>query len=156
VKEYFIGMGISDCQIVGTQILASSTSGTGIDASYQRSVDCLRGIDGDIPIAESTALARINDEDRTNVETFFWPTLPASILILARAFKAETQDPTKLAAYKAKLPADAQGEGRVVIHHSTTWNMDPTKFVAFVSWDTVQGSTPVSFNTDGAPVPQGW
>jgi hypothetical protein len=72
-----------------------------------------------------------------------------------------------LAAYKAKLPADAQGQGQVLIHHTSAGSSSP--FHAAVTYDVVQteppsdsggislgGEADLSFDPNGNPVTTAW
>jgi hypothetical protein len=67
--------------------------------------------------------------------------------------------PGGLAAFKAKLPANAQGDGRVVIHHRVSGSSLP--FTAVTTYDTVQ-LTPeddggdLHFDPAGNPVTDTW
>jgi hypothetical protein len=60
-------------------------------------------------------------------------------------------DPTALAAYKAKLPETARGKGSVLILHSAP---AATTIVATVVWETTEGSSPYTFDTNGNVVNQ--
>jgi hypothetical protein len=81
------------------------------------------------------------------------------VLDAARAFHDQLAAAGALAAYKAKLPADAQGDGRVVIHHRVGGSSLP--FTAVVTYDTVQ-ITPLNdggdlhFDPHGNPVMDTW
>ncbi|HVT06026.1 MAG TPA: hypothetical protein VHO67_01140 [Polyangia bacterium] len=147
VTTYFAGFGVSACQVANAQINAGSGG---------RTVDLARAI-GDIPVAESLAYARFDDQDQSTSEGLYWPAIPADVVTAARAFQAKLTDPTELAAYKAKLPADAQGDGAVVLHHTSSSSTAP--FAAAATYDVAtppgplgRGST-LSFDADGNPVP---
>jgi hypothetical protein len=145
VADYFRAMGVVDCQVSRAQILA----GTG-----GRNVQLERAVSG-IPIAESQATARFDDQDQTTLEMMRWPALSATVVQAARAFRDQLAAPGGLDAYRAKLPPEARTtDGIVVIHHSTM----PFKgtFHADVTWDTsVNGSTEF-FDVDGKPVDPSW
>ena len=80
-------------------------------------------------------------------------------LFPADIFTEQTADPNTLAAYKTKLPADAQGQGRVVIHHTHAGALSP--FESAATYDVVQ-TTPLNdgsdlnFDQDGNPVTTAW
>ncbi len=65
-------------------------------------------------------------------------------------------NPTELAAYKAKLPADAQGDGLVILHHTSSSSTSP--FAAAATYDVEPPPAPLglgstlSFDADGNPV----
>jgi hypothetical protein len=82
------------------------------------------------------AFARFDTNDQTTFETFYWPEIPADVVTQARAFHDQLAAPGALAEYKAKLPADAQGDGHVVIHHRAGGSSLP--FTAVTTYDTVQ------------------
>src|SRR5450432_1327068 len=108
VREYFLSFGVAGCQMPETQAFGGSGGSTiGIE----------RLVDG-IPVAESLAYARFNNNEQTTSEAFYWPTVPAAVVDAARALHARLADPTMAAAYKALLPAADQGEGEVLIHHT--------------------------------------
>jgi hypothetical protein len=107
VRAYFAAMGVAGCQ-VQTQITGGSG---GRDASIVRTV-------GGVIVSESLAYAEFDSADQTTAEGFYWPEIPAGVAADARAFHDRLADPSMLAAYKAQLPAEAQGDGAVVVHHT--------------------------------------
>jgi hypothetical protein len=113
-RDYFVNMGMFVCQIGSTDVQPALGRGAGA----QVTIALTRAVDG-IAVSESNAFARFNANDQTTSEGLFWPTLPADTLAAARALRDQLADPGTLAAYKAKLPASAQGTGRVVIHHTS-------------------------------------
>ena len=141
---YFKSMGVADCQLLPATVSAGGgAGGPRLDASL------IRGIDG-IVVAESIATASFDEQGKTTYEAFFWPAIPADVVDEARRFRAELADPAKLAAFKAKLPEEARGDGQVTIHHNPTGSPDP--FAAIVTWDTLAGPSPLSFDTEGRPL----
>jgi hypothetical protein len=164
VTAYFVSMGVATCQISGTDGTYSAGGGgsTDGDATFmttsQTNVGLVRTIDG-VPVVESLAFARFDTSDQTTYETFYWPTIPADVVAAARAFHDQLAAPEALAAYKAKLPANAQGDGRVVIHHRVSGSSLP--FTAVAVYDTVQ-MTPendggdLSFDPSGKLVMDTW
>ena len=146
VTAYFAEMGVASCQ------MSSSVNG----GSDGRTISLQRSVDG-IPVVESIGFAHMNNADQSTSEGFYWPTIESDTVAAARALRDRLADPTALAAYRAKLPAEAQGNGQVVIHHS-----DQTSSGAFQSSATydVQESggelglgSSVSFDGDGNRAP---
>ena len=162
VTAYFGSMGVATCQISGAEGTYSAGGGgaVGGDATFmaasQTNVGLVRAIDG-IPIVESRAFARFDTNDQTTYETFYWPTIPADGR--GARLPRSARRAGALAAYKAKLPADAQGDGRVVIHHRMGGSSLP--FTAVATYDTMQ-MTPeddggdLSFDPDGNSVIETW
>lgn len=150
VTAYFASFGVSACQVASAPINGGSGG---------RTVALVRAVDG-IGVAESLAYARFDDQDQSTSEGLYWPTIPADVVTSARAFHATLADPTELAAYKAKLPTDAQGDGNVVIHHTSAASTAP--FAAAATYDVVTPSSPLglrstlSFDADGNPVSASW
>ena len=167
VRDYFVSMGVAPCQIANTTVLASggAVCSTGPDASCetisaQRTISMARGVDG-IPVVESNAYARFNVNDQSTDEGFYWPTVPADTVAAARSLRDQLADPAALAAYKAKLPSDAQGEGQVVIHHSSCPSPSSSAFQSAATYDVMQTSSVgmasmLSFDADGNPVTTLW
>jgi hypothetical protein len=151
VRDYFVGMGIPTCQIARTDVTAS----VGSDGSHSRMILLERALDG-IPVIDSRAGARINSADQSTNELLFWPGIPAAVVTAARSFRAQVADPTALAAYKAKLPAAAQGVGEVVIHHSAIAFMPDVPFDSATTWDTIVSSATRSYDANGVEVMKQW
>jgi hypothetical protein len=150
VTAYFASFGVSACQVGGAPVNGGSGG---------RTITLVRSVDG-IIIGESLAYARLDNQDQSTSEGFYWPTIPADVVTSARAFHARLADPTQLAAYKAKLPADAQGDGIVNLHHSGSSSTSP--FAAAATYDVEtppsqlgRGST-LSFDADANPVSMAW
>jgi len=147
---YFASFGVSACQVGHAQIDAGSGG---------RTVALARAVDG-IAIAESLAYARFDDQNQSTSEGLYWPAIPADVVSSARALQAKLADPTELAAYKAKLPADAQGDGTVVLHHTSS--SSTAAFAAAATYDVATPPGPLgrgsmlSFDTDGNPVSTSW
>jgi hypothetical protein len=164
VTAYFVSMGVATCEISGTDGTYSAGGGGSTDGTMtvtfpsQSTVGLVRSIDG-VPVVESIAFARFDSSEQTTSESFYWPTIPADVVTASRAFHDKLAAPGALAAYKAKLPADAQGDGQVVIHHRVSGSSLP--FTAVTTYDTVQ-STPeddggdLSFDPDGNAVTDTW
>jgi hypothetical protein len=150
VTEYFASFGVSACQVGDTSVLGGSGG---------RSISLVRTIDG-IIVAESLAYARFDDQDQSTSEGFYWPPIPADVIASARAFHARLADPNQLAAYKAKLPANAQGDGVVNLHHTNSSSRSPFAAAATYDVETTGGQlglpTILSFDTDGSSVSMVW
>jgi len=151
LRAYFKAMGVPDCQVQDVGI-SSGSSGPIVGAFVATILDAalVRGIDG-IVIGESQAWADFTVDDQTTYEGFFWPAIPASVVSGAIAFRDQLKGPQQLADYKAKLPAGAQGDGIVAIHHSPAFSSSAA-VKAIVTYDTGIGPSPVSFDTSGARV----
>jgi hypothetical protein len=140
VRAYFESMGVAPCQSTNTQILGGS-SGTAVSLN--------RAVSG-IAVIGSTAYAQFNQHDLSTSEGLYWPTIPVSVVTGALALQSQLADAVALAAYKAKLPADAQGEGQVVIHHVGGSSLQP--FAALASYDVFSGRSTLSFDAQGKPL----
>lgn len=157
-EEYFRSMGLQKCQTsAGGQLwFGTKTEGpTGPPrtTSEPSLFPLARRLD-DIPVVGSLAVAKLNNEDQSTYEAFFWPTISSEIVAKARAFRDDLKDPSKLAAYKSKLPQDARGEGTVAIHHSGL--KMTAEVTALITWDTLRGNVASSFDVDGVNVTILW
>jgi hypothetical protein len=171
VTDYFVSMGVARCQILGTGTNGSASGGGSIDggtftsSAGPTSVVLARGVEG-IPVVESNAWAQFNTANQSIAEALYWPTVPAAVMTAARAFRDQLADPTALAAYKAKLPSDAQGDGKVVIHHSSSGSS--AAFQVVTTYQVIQ-SIPqdagpfggrfggdLNFDPNGNPVAANW
>ncbi|HZU85565.1 MAG TPA: hypothetical protein VE987_21695 [Polyangiaceae bacterium] len=157
VSAYFESMGVAACQIATPGVLSSASGGGSVDGGSfvvagPTSVVLSRAVDG-IPVVESLAGARFDTDDQTTEEDFYWPEVPASVVVDARSLRDRLADPRVLAAYKATLPSNAQGDGQVVIHHSIGGSAPPLRAAA--TYDvTTSGLFPttLSFDANGQPV----
>jgi len=162
--DYWVSMGVAPCQLGPSGIDSTTGGGGSIDGGFTRSttssssVTLARAVAG-IPVVESLAVARFNTDDQTTEEAFYWPEISAAVVTAALAFNTRLADPNMLAAYKAKLPPDAQGQGQVVIHHTSAGSLSP-----FQSATTYQvfGADPLglpgalNFDPSGNPVTTAW
>lgn len=140
VRAYFVALGVPECQIERAQVNAGSLG---------RTIALARGFDG-IGVIESHAWARMNSADQTTVEGFHWPTIPAEYVSAAMRLRDDLAEPSALETFKAKLPANARGDGRVVVHHTT--QPFASAFVYAVTWDTYAAGAPMSFDRNGREV----
>jgi len=130
-RAYFATMGVASCQVDDTPGVTSGALGT--DVILERAID-------GIPVAESQAYAHFVADNQTTSEGFYWPTIGADVVTAARALRDRLADPANLAIYKALLPAEAQGEGRVVIHHTYAGSSSAT-FIAVGTYDVLIGGS---------------
>jgi hypothetical protein len=131
--DYFAGFGVEPCQIKDSVLFETvgCTTSNPSDASPPQdcselgssSVVLSRGVDG-IAIPDSEASVTFVSGDVTTQESMYWPSIPADVVRDALAFSKRLNDPTELAEYKRLLPDNAQGDGEVLIHHSSQF--DPT------------------------------
>ncbi|HEY2731962.1 MAG TPA: hypothetical protein VGK52_18600 [Polyangia bacterium] len=150
VTAYFASFGVSSCQVADAGVNGGSG---GLTIVLSRSVD-------GIIVGESIAYAKFNNQDQSTTEGFYWPTIPADVMTSARALHDKLADPAQLAAYKATLPADAQGDGVVNLHHTSS--ASTASFAAAATYDVEpppsvfgRGAT-LSFDAAGAPVSMDW
>jgi hypothetical protein len=152
-KDYFGAMGLDGCQITTPSVLSggsgSGSSSGSVTVSTSRTLSMNRAVDG-IPVFNSMANAEFRAGDVTTFEAVRWPTISADVVSAARALRDQLKDPAKLAAYRAKLPANAQGDGQVVIEH-TGFSTAATPFVAVAAWYVAQPYG-VFFDANGAAV----
>lgn len=150
VQDYFGSMGVQACQVSNANVLGGSGG---------RTIVLARASNG-IPVVESNVNARFNNADQTTSEGFYWPTIAADVVTAAEALNARITDPASLAAYQALLPAEAQGTGSVVIHHSSSFSMDAFRSAATYDVEESGGSLgrgpTVSFDAQGMPVDSNW
>jgi hypothetical protein len=140
VLAYFESMGMEACQVPGSGATYFA-SGTGTAdggftsfTSNGSTTELERGYSG-IRINESIAFARFESADQTTSESLYWPAIPADVVSAAIAFQTALATPAGLAAYKALLPPDAQGDGHVIIHHSSSGSQGP--FAAEATYDVL-------------------
>lgn len=158
-KDYLATMGVDPCQIQSVVMLGGGSGGgptgsPGTMTSTFSTASANRAIDS-IMVAQSLANAEFKAGDVTVMESFYWPTIPADVVTKARAFRDRLKDPTELAAYRAKLPAGAQGDGQVVIAHTGSLSSGP--FRAMAVWYVLVGGSSGSnqpFDENGAPAGQ--
>jgi hypothetical protein len=149
VRDYFLSFGVAGCQMPETQVQGGSGGST---------IGIAHLVDG-ILVAESLAYARFNNNEQTTSEGFYWPTVPAAVVDAARALHARLADPTMAAAYKALLPAADQGDGEVVIHHTSS--SSTAAFASAATYDVSEtgllgfGRT-ASFDAMGHDVTTSW
>jgi hypothetical protein len=120
LRDYIETMGVPACQIIG------------VPGSHDPIVQ--RVIVG-IGVPDSTAMATFDVDYQTTSENLYWPEIPEDAVAAAQAFQSALASPSALAAFKSKLPSDAQGRGHVVIHHSSPAGVLEGPFAAVVTYD---------------------
>jgi hypothetical protein len=152
-------MGLAECEVAGADIHASGSSGpNGVSSVVPGPTTIVlnRAVDG-IAVVESLAVARFDADDQTTEESFYWPEIPANVVSDALAFRDRLADPAMLLAYKARLSSDAQGEGRVVIHHMASVSSLP--FQAAATYEVGRDAPlagPLEFDENGQQVTTMW
>lgn len=142
VLSYFTTAGVPSNQVGGVHSTVSATGGgiagdpnARIAKSIQYTSIVERVIQG-IPVAESHAWARFDDNDDVVAEDVYWPDFPTAALDEALAIADQLKDTTKAAAYRAKLPPEvAATQGRVLVRHSSMSDHGP--FVARGCYDVL-------------------
>jgi len=118
----------------------------------------MRRVDG-IPVVASIAFAHLDSSDESTNEGFYWPGVPADVVAAAESLRARLADPDALAAFKAKLPEEARGDGQVMIHHSSSGATPPLAAAATYDVEVTgvlgRGSTQ-SFDADGNALDTIW
>jgi hypothetical protein len=159
---YWEAMGVAACQIEaagtdGSAGVGSSVDGGGFTVTAGPvSVTLGRGYKG-IAVVESLAVAQFDANDQTTFESFYWPAIPSAVVNAAVSLQTQLADPGALAAYKARLPANAQGPGEVHIHHTSAGS--PSAFRTAATYDVfTTGDFPadLGFDANGAPVSNDW
>jgi hypothetical protein len=126
VRQYFVGAGLPVGQILAVEIFPVVGGGyqrlasgkmvaSGLETLlYYRSL-IRRQVSG-IPVPDSYAWARINQDGAVVAEGVYWPDIPSSAIASAIALSSVLSDASTRAAYMSLLPT--RREGRVVIRHS--------------------------------------
>jgi hypothetical protein len=155
VRAYFVSLGAQECQIARTYV----TSGS----SGRRTIHLARAIES-VQVVESISYAQINSNDESDVEGIYWPAIPQPAIDAARAFRDSIATAEGLAAYKAKLPSNARGDGTLALHHTSAVQLPgsaPKEFVAMTTWEVLlddagTSAVPTSFDVNGAKVDIRW
>jgi hypothetical protein len=138
--DYWLSMGVASCQIANHGFFESVSTGGSINGGSTVTTSSLtvalsRGITG-VPVVGSLAVARFNINDQTTQEAFYWPEIPADVVSTAVTWNNQLADPNALASYKTKLPGDAQGQGRIAIHHTSAGSS--SAFQTAATYDVLQ------------------
>jgi hypothetical protein len=155
VVDYFANMGIERCQVGEPDITSNGAGVQAADGSLSMKWDpptvvLTRAIDS-ISIPESRASARWVSGDRATAESLYWPTIPAEVVRDAFALQAILRDPSQLTNYKARLPDDARGDGKVVIHHN---DQPGPAFRATAVYEVELSNETRAYDLKGNPVPE--
>jgi hypothetical protein len=158
VRAYFVAGGIPADQIGSVEPYAAmSNSGFGAASpdevkegrklEYYFSV-LQRAVDG-IPVADSFAWARLDEDAEPVLESVYWPEIPNAVVEQAKALQARVADATASRSMFSKMPAGAAGA--VTIHHAPgVWD---GAFTATATYDVdVEGGKKVHFDGDGNEV----
>jgi hypothetical protein len=141
VRDYFLSVGLPASQIDKVESFpgmsrkftpedAPNTGNLGWKHEFNYTM-VRRQIDG-IPVPDSFAWARLNEDGSVIAESAYWPDIPASVVAKAKALNKVLSDgSSEGATYVAKV--NSKHVGRVVIHHTPgEW---PKTFVAAESYD---------------------
>jgi hypothetical protein len=158
VRDYFVSAGLPQDQIdaveaypvLGAEIppaslpVARSPAGTPL-FNYSMIRRQIAGI----PVPDSYAWARINQDAAVVCESVYWPQIPQSEIAKAQSLAQSMSNADSAAIYLAKLPSKRQG--KVVIRHTPgEWNQG---FVALAAYDVEDGSSNsrriIHFDSDG-------
>ncbi len=110
---------------------------------------------GGIPVVDSFAWARMNEDSVVVCEGVYWPPIPPSVADKAVSLAARLADGNTLCAFRKNLPA---GPGRVTVRHSSfALETASRPFEAYAVYDihTSAGSGPGAvrhFDADGTEV----
>ncbi len=89
----------------------------------------------DVPVVDSVAWARVNEQGQVGGEWVYWPAIPPEVIADARRLKEQLSRDSAKGAFLARLPVNVQA-GQVVIRHSSAIATGP--FEAFASYDVVE------------------
>ena len=158
VLAYFANAGIPRDQIGGVHANTYLSAGGDADdpASLHAKVDGYasileRVVDGDIPVADSVAWARLDAGGEVMTEWVYWPAIPGAAIAEARRLKALVAAAPE--EFLAKLP-QGLSEGAVVIHHTPGTEQRP--FEALATYDvieTVEAPSAYAPDASGAMTP---
>jgi hypothetical protein len=137
VRDYFVGAGLPGNQIASVDIMPAMTQMFDV-ASQKLSppkleyyVSMIQRQVAGLPVADSYAWARINQDGAVVEESVYWPEIPATAVADAQAFAAKLADSTSQQAYITALPTSKPGQ--LIIHHTSgEWT---ASFVAAAVYD---------------------
>ncbi len=144
VLDYFVAAGIPQDQIGGVHATTSLYASGGADDSSSRQPkiagwqSVLQRVINDVPVVDSLAWARLNDQGRVLAEWVYWPPISARAIEDARQLRASLSRQSERAALLSRLPRDLP-PGKVVIRHSSASSGGP--FEVFASYDVVERRT---------------
>lgn len=148
VKEYFIGAGLPKEQIASVRVMAGGLmdgeAKQPADAHFKALYSYLdRSVDG-IPVVDSFAWARINEEEQVVTESVYWPAIPQAVIDGAKAFASSLADATWATAFHQKAPQN----GKIVIRHTPgVWD---GAFKAAVAYDVTWAGQVLHYDSSGA------
>jgi hypothetical protein len=138
VMNYLVGAGIPKEQVAAVHAstsLAARASGEQVPApepkigGYQSILD--RKI-GDIPVIDSVAWARLDDQGAVLAEWVYWPAIPGRVIAEASHMRETMARDADKKSFIAKLPPGLP-PGNIVIRHSSATSTGA--FVAKASYD---------------------
>ena len=131
VEAYFTAMGLDSCQVGSA---AQFTGSGGFTVHLNRVAE-------NIPVQGSIAYAHFDADNQTTEESLYWPEIPSETIVAAIGLRSILANSTSLAEYKALLPTTAQGDGHVVIHHSSClFDTSPLPFTSEATYDVQEDS----------------
>lgn len=145
VMNYLVGAGIPKEQVGGvlaTTSLAANAGGDQVPApqpkigGYQSILD--RKI-GEIPVIDSVAWARMDDQGTVLAEWVYWPAIPGRAIAEASRMRETLARDADKKTFLAKLPAGLP-PGNVVIRHSSATSTGA--FAAMASYDVQERRSP--------------
>jgi hypothetical protein len=154
VTDYFIGAGIPKDQVArahATTSLAANAAGNQVPApqpgvgGYQSILD--RKI-GDIPVIDSVAWARFDDQGTVLAEWVYWPAIPGRAIDDASRMRQMLASDQAMKSYVSRLPAGLPA-GTIVIRHSSATTAGP--FIAVASYDVPERRTAPQPNPQAGP-----
>ncbi|MGH8475181.1 MAG: hypothetical protein ACRER2_05325, partial [Methylococcales bacterium] len=143
VLDYFVAAGIPKDQIGGVYATTSLYASGGADESVvpapQPKIAGWQSVLGrvinGVPVVDSLAWARMNDQGKVISEWLYWPAIPSKAMDEARQLSAKISQEGERAAFLSRLPHDLP-PGKVVIRHSAASDLGP--FEVFASYDVVE------------------
>ena len=143
VLNYFVAVGFPKDQISGVHATTSLYASGGAEGSAAPAPQpkiagwqsVLERVINGVPVVDSLAWARMNDQGKVISEWVYWPAIPSKAMDEARQLSAKVSQEGERAAFLSRLPPDLPS-GKVVIRHSAATAQGP--FEAFASYDVVE------------------
>lgn len=141
VQQYFLAAGLPSDQIASVQDfeVVSAPASSPKNAAATRTVQfrysmIKRQIQG-IPVPDSFAWARMNDDGSVVEEKVYWPSIPQSVVLKAVAFSSHLADKANLTAFESALPAHKDTRGLAIHHSPGEWD---GPFTADAYYDVIE------------------
>lgn len=153
VRAYFMAAGIPQDQIASVDA-TTSLYGAGGEADRSSLQPKIAGwqsilhreIRG-VPVIDSVAWARMDDDRHVIAEWVYWPAIPAKAIDDAVRLRTSLASESQRAAFLSRLPADLPG-GQVVIRHSSAVTSGP--FEAVATYDVIERRISADASTGAA------